>query len=144
MRAWFITCILCIVLTSTFADIFCEKESISTVDSTQSIMAAVAARKPRSVYKSSMTDRSRKWGGHIHLIESEYVQFLSSSTRADFPYLSYKKLDPFIFLVHHTHSFSPSEITGFPAHPHRHGVGASLCRTWLTFVSFFPIEDLRL
>jgi redox-sensitive bicupin YhaK (pirin superfamily) len=41
-------------------------------------------------------------------------------------HVSYAKTDPFIFLVHHTHSFRPGEITGFPAHPHRYVALTSL------------------
>lgn len=43
-----------------------------------------------------------QWGGYISVTDPDVHEF-----------------DPFIFLVHHVHSFPPGEETGFPAHPHR-------------------------
>jgi len=56
----------------------------------------------RSVFKLDKPKKSVRWGGFVRLIDP-----------------GHKLLDPFLFLVHHVHSFSPGEITGFPAHPHR-------------------------
>jgi len=46
---------------------------------------------------------SKQWGGHIAVVDPH----------------DNKLMDPFIFLVHHVHSFGPGEVTGFPPHPHR-------------------------
>jgi len=43
-----------------------------------------------------------KWGGYMTVIDPGTTE-----------------MDPFIFLVHHVHKFSPGERTGFPPHPHR-------------------------
>jgi len=50
----------------------------------------------------SRVSKTPKWGGFAAIINPPYESF-----------------DPFIFLVQHTHSFQPSERSGFPSHPHR-------------------------
>jgi len=43
-----------------------------------------------------------RWGGHVIVVDPKYSE-----------------VDPFIFLVHHVHSFKAGEVSGFPPHAHR-------------------------
>ena len=77
-----------------------EQFILSTYKTNSIEMAA--AMVSRSIKKIENPRPSPRWGGHVRVIEPPYKLF-----------------DPFIFLVHHVHSFAPGERTGFPAHPHR-------------------------
>jgi hypothetical protein len=63
------------------------------------INSSVSKKSVASVHRSKV---SPKWGGNIIVTDPDY-----------------KFTDPFIFAVHHVHSFKAGEVAGFPAHPHR-------------------------
>jgi len=69
-------------------------------NTTQTVIPQNMISRTVSLLKS--VSKVNKWGGYVAVMDPEYSKF-----------------DPFIFLVHHVHSFKANEKTGFPPHPHR-------------------------
>lgn len=125
-----------VVLCSTSQPIEVPQDCQLALDSmaTSSIAAAASQIVSRTVQTVRRASKNRQWGGYIKVIDpgmSLSACPLSATPFQDsgllvfliltllFYTLDYKDVDPFIFLVHHVHSFPAGAIEGFSAHPHR-------------------------
>lgn len=89
------------------------------LDTPPQSMAATISYVPRAVKFLKPVRKSPQWGGWIGKKTSFSISLCLTRHWAgpiDPPHTDF---DPFIFLVHHKHSFRPGERSGFPAHPHR-------------------------